>query len=108
MNKVEMTWGDETAMKSQIKGLHFDGDRQWKKCEVLITGHKNKSTHCDVTISINGKQAEEEEFRLSGTDSHRMKVLEGIGSEAIDIGGFIENDKTLKGAGADIHVSCYY
>jgi len=51
----EKKWSDETGGKSYIEKLNFAGDRDWEKCEVLVHGHKNKSTGCQLYVMVDGE-----------------------------------------------------
>ena len=104
---VKKHWGDETASKTYIEGLHFDGDREWEKCEVFVKGREGKNTSCEVAILIDGQEKRKDEFGLTGTESHTMDPVKEIGRASIDVVGAIGNAKLI-GGGADIDVTCYY
>lgn len=107
---IEKKWSDETGGKSVIEHLDFAGDHNWEKIEIVICGHKNKSTGCSTEVHVDGKYLNDSSHWnvLNGTKTVTYTYQLSGKKVQLLIGGYITNHVVVTGGGADITVRAYY
>jgi hypothetical protein len=107
--KQSNTWADETGGVSCVDGLFLDDGHDWKSCDILAEGKKDKNTGCMVTLVAGGAIPNGGAFGwevIEGTDSRLWSMTIGKNTSLV-VTGYITNHQLI-GGGATITLTGYY